>query len=602
LSSNEIEWDLSDIFPSTTHPAVTVAMEEALKGAGTFASKYRGRIGALAPAELASCIAQYETFQAKLYNLDLFATLAFQANMTVAEAQGLHDRVSKLIAGINKDLAFFELDLVSRISTDPAIVGNPDLSMYSHTLERFGRRAPHLLSEAEERLVIGKDQFGVKAWEELQNKWLNTRMIDVQVEGARETLTYGEANGLLHHHDRATRESANRSIYGTLGQSGEVFSFALRSICNDWVNICAVRKYGSPMHPSLIANDTEQKIVDGLLESVKGHVGLYHRYLRLKARLVGLPRLGCHDIVAPLPNVPDLRYDYQASKEIVTRAYTKFDEDYAFAVKEMFSRRHIDASPRFGKMNGAFCASWFDGRSAFVICSFNGHLNDVYTLAHELGHATHDYYFERKQPYMNTDIPSVVAETASIFGELLLTDLLLSEAKTDEEKMAVLCHVLDGAGSVIFQVTARVWFERSLYDAIQNREYLDYKGICERWTAARDRIYGSEIDWFKEMEAEWTMKPHYYFPNYRFYNYPYVYAQLFVYAVYERYLREGRNFVSKFKEALSAGSSASPLEIGKMMGLDVADPAFWDLGFRRFESFLEELEKLSGLQSAGKAD
>jgi oligoendopeptidase F len=589
----EISWDLTGIFPSATDPSVQAAIGETSKAARLFTDNYRGRIGDLSPTDIAACIGQYEAFQTKLYDLDLFATLTFQANMTLPDAQAIHDQVSKFVAENNKELAFFELELVSRIAKEPSIVHKPALKKYKHALERLGRKGPHVLSEAEERLVIGKDQFGVKAWEELQNKWLNTRKFEVTVEGIKKTLNYGEANGLLHHHDRATRESANRSIYGTLGQSGEIFSFALRSICNDWVNTCRIRKYDSPMHPSLIANDTEQKIVEALLKAVEAHVDLYHRYLRLKAKLMGLPKLGCHDIVAPLPQVPDMTYDFETGSAIVTRAYSRFDEDYATAVKEMFAQRHIDVSPRYGKMNGAFCAPWFTGKSAFVISSYNEHLNDVYTLAHELGHATHDYYYERRQTYVNMDTPSVVAETASIFGELLLTDLLLGEAESDAQKLAVLCHVLDGAGSVIFQVTARVWFEQSLYDAIRNGDYLDYKSICERWTAARDKIYGSEIDWFDELAAEWTMKPHYYFANYRFYNYPYVYAQLFVYAVYEKYLQEGKAFVPKFKEALSAGSSVSPVDIGKIVGVDVTDPAFWELGLRRFEHFLKELEELS---------
>ncbi len=593
MSVKEISWDLTGIFPSATDPSVEAAIEKALKAAGRFTDEYKGRIGSIPPADIAACIGEYEDLETELYDLDLFATLSFQANMTLPEAQAIHDRVSKLVAEINKELAFFELELVSRISKDPGIVHDSALVTYMHALERLERKRPHLLSEAEEKLVIGKDQFGVKAWEELQNKWLNTRQFEVVVEGTRKTLTYGEANGLLHHHDRATRESANRSIYGTLGQSGEIFSFALRSICSDWVNTCGVRKYDSPMHPSLIANDTEQGIIDGLLKAVEGHVELYHRYLRLKAKLMGLPKLGCHDIVAPLPQVPDMKYDYETARDIVARAYSKFDEGYAFAVKDMFAQRHIDASPRYGKMNGAFCAPWFTGKSAFVISSFNGHLDDVYTLAHELGHATHDYYYEGSQTYMNMDIPSVVAETASIFGELLLTDLLLGEAGSDAEKLAVLCHVLDGAGSVIYQVTARAWFEQSLYEAIRKGEYLDYSSICERWTAARDKVYGSEVEWFDELAAEWTMKPHYYFANYRFYNYPYVYAQLFVYAVYEKYLQEGKAFVPKFKKALSAGSSVSPVEIGRIVGLDVTNPAFWELGLKRFEHFLNELERIS---------
>jgi oligoendopeptidase F len=143
-----------------------------------------------------------------------------------------------------------------------------------------------------------------------------------------------------------------------------------------------------------------------------------------------------------------------------------------------------------------------------------------------------------------------------------------------------------------FQVTARVWFEQALYNSIQQGEYLDYKTICRHWTAARDRIYGDAVTWFPEMEAEWTMKPHYYMANYRFYNYPYVYAQMFVYTLYERYLEEGKAFVPKLEKALSAGSSMSPLEIGKIVRLDVADPSFWMGGLKVYERFIADLEKV----------
>jgi oligoendopeptidase F len=193
---------------------------------------------------------------------------------------------------------------------------------------------------------------------------------------------------------------------------------------------------------------------------------------------------------------------------------------------------------------------------------------------------------------MNIAVPSIVAETASIFGELLLTDLMLEQAKSDAQSKAVLCMVLDEAGMTTFQVTARVWFEQALYNSIKQEEYLDYPTICRHWTVARDRIYSDTVAWLPEMQAEWTMKPHYYMANYRFYNYPYVYAQMFVYSLYEHYLEEGKAFVPKLMQALSAGSSVSPLEIGKILGLNVADPTFWSGGLKVYERFIVNLEKV----------
>ena len=589
----EISWDLTELFPSVTDPSVEKAINEMKAYADAFEGAYRGKIGSLDSAGVERCLRELEAFDVKTGDVSLFAGLAFAANMTVSEVQALYDRVSKLEAELGKQMAFFSLELGALVKDKPELIADPVLINYRHMLERVSKRVPQQLSEVEEQLIIEKDQFGVQAWEELQSKWLNTRMFDVVVKGEKKTLSYGEANGLLSHPDRATRESANRSIYGLLGKDGEIFASALRSICNDWVTVSKRRKYATPMDSSLLNNDTEKGIIDNLLDSMEECATTYRRYLKLKAKLMNLPVLGNHDIVAPLPDAHELKFTFEEAQTLVTRAYSSFDTGYAAAVKEMFTKRRIDATPRFGKRNGAFCASWYRGKSAFVLDSFNGTLNDVYTLAHELGHATHDYYMSRSQTLMNTAVPSTVAETASIFGELLFTDLMLDGAKSDEQRKAVLCQILDEAGMTAFQVTARVWFEQALYASIQSGEYLDYPTICRHWTQARDRIFGDAVTWFPEMEAEWTMKPHYYMANYRFYNYPYVYAQMFVYSLYERYLKEGKTFVPKLVKALSAGSSVSPLEIGKMVDLDVADAGFWQLGLNRFSHFVDELEKMS---------
>jgi oligoendopeptidase F len=592
LTKTDIAWDLSEIFPSTTDPSVQKAINHVTGMAEDFAGKYQGKIGNFSAKDLVKCIEEFEAYKARLGDILLFANLSFAANMTLPETQSLYDRVAKTEAKLDKMLAFFDLETGNLVSKNPRVIHDPALAKYKHYLERLKRQTAHKLSEVEEQLVIEKDQFGVKAWEELQQKWLNTRMFEVEVEGKKKTLPYNEANGLLPHPDRATRESAYKSIYGLLGQYGEIFSSAFRNTCNDWMNVCERRKYKSPMHASLIANDIEQQTIDNLLEAVEKHAQLYRRYLKLKTKLMGLPKLGCHDVIAPLPDAPRIKFDYGKARVLIVEAYSKFDKDYAFAVKDMYARDHLDPSPRFGKQSGAWCSSWYNGKSAFILSSFNETLRDVYTLAHELGHATHDYYSQQSQTILNLAIPMIVAETASIFGELLLTDLLLNQAKSDDEKKAILCSVLDVAGSVIFKVCARAWFEQVLYDAIKKGEYLNYETICKYWTAARNKVFRDSVEWFAEMEAEWTVTPHYYLANFRFYNYPYVYAQLFVYALYQKYLEEGAKFVPKFKKVLSAGSSVSPVEIGRMLGLDVADPRFWNLGMKQYEHFIEELERI----------
>jgi oligoendopeptidase F len=591
-ATNDVTWDLTELFQSITDPKVDQTIADATATANVFEKTYRGKIDSLSAEGLLRCLRDIEAFESKFSDLTLYSSLSFAMDMTQPQSQALNDRVDKLSANISKQLAFYSLELGALVKSKPQIINEPALSNYRHSLERVQRRVEHQLSEVEEQLIIEKDQFGVYAWEELQSKWLNTRLFDVDVLGEKKTLSYGEGNGLLPHSDRATRESAYRSIYGLLGKDGELFSAALRSICNDWVSVSKRRKYASPMESSLISNDTEERIIGNLLKTIEEGAESYRHYLKLKAKLMSLPVLGNHDIVAPLPESPELKFTFQQAEDLITKAYSRFDPQYATAVKEIFQKRRIDASPRFGKRNGAFCAGYYNGKSAYILQSFNGTLTDVFTLAHELGHATHDWYASRNQTLLNMNVPSTVAETASIFGELLLTNLLLDEAKSDEERKALLCLVLDEVGMTAFQVSARVWFEQALYSSIEKGEFLDYKTICSNWTKSRDRIFGDAVTWFPEMQAEWTMKPHYFMANYRFYNYPYVYAQMCVYSLYERYLEEGKAFVPKLVKALSAGGSMSPMEIGQIVGLNVATPDFWSGGLKVFERFIADLEKI----------
>jgi len=260
MTKKDIVWDLSKIFPSTTDPSVQKAIDHVTKMADGFTKKYKGKIKNLCAKDLLNCFKEFEAYQAKLRDISLFGSLSFAANMTLSDTQMLYDKVTKTEAKLRKMLAFFELDVGALVYEKPKMISDPIMANYKHFLERLKRQVAHQLSEVEEQLIIEKDQFGVKAWEELQTRWLNTRMFEVEVEGKKKTLPYGEANGLLPHPDRATRESAYKSIYGLLRNYGEIFSSALRNIGNDWLNVCERRKYDSPMHASLIANDTDQQV------------------------------------------------------------------------------------------------------------------------------------------------------------------------------------------------------------------------------------------------------------------------------------------------------------------------------------------------------
>ncbi len=594
MTEKEIAWDLTEIFSGSDDPKITVTMDNLLKKADEFINDYKGKINTpnFNSQKLLELFKKQEEFQADLAELNLYTNRLYSGNMTIPESEALKNRVEDFGTKISKDLAFLELDTAKFVNDNPDLVNDPILSNYKHILETIQRAFPHYLSEVEEQLILEKDQYGVRAWSNLQSKWLNTRKFIVNVEGEEKELSYGESNALLTYPDRNTRISANKSIYGLLGKEEYVFSSALRSVCGDWVKNSQRRKYDSPMHDSLIVNDTNQEIIDNLMNAIEEGVEVYRKYLILKAKILDLPKLNCADVRAPLPIAPHKKYSWGEAKELAIQAYENFDPEFAEIVKDMFNRNHIDASPRKGKRNGANCASWFKGKSAYILMTYTGELNEIFTLIHELGHAIHGYLAIAEQTYFNIHPGYTVAETASTFGELLITDLLLEKANTNEEKMAILAHVLDDAGQAAFQVSARVWFEQDLYKANESGENLDGKAISKYWCAGRDKIYGDSVEWFDEMDWEWTMKPHYFIPNFRFYNYPYVYAQLFVYALYKTYKQEGKEFVPKFKKFLAVGGSLSPEDLSKIVGLDVTKKDFWKLGIKQYEDFVNQLEKL----------
>jgi oligoendopeptidase F len=284
-------------------------------------------------------------------------------------------------------------------------------------------------------------------------------------------------------------------------------------------------------------------------------------------------------------------YTWKESRNEVVSAYSEFDSQLGAWADEMFEKNHIDGEVRKGKSSGAFCATWLAGKSAYMLQSFNGTVGNVSTQAHEMGHAIHAYLGSRAQKPSNYKIGSCIAECGSNFGERLLFDRLLSKTTTKEEKQAILATVLDSFGMSVFQVSARVFFEQSMYDTITEGGFLDGETVASLWTAARDKIYGNAVEWLEVMKWEWTMKVHYYMPNYRFYNYPYVFAKLFVFGLYRLYKEQGEAFVSKLKSLLAAGSSKSPWQLGKELGLDIRTEEFWMKGMRQVEEFIDMLEE-----------
>jgi oligoendopeptidase F len=591
MSGKAVTWDLSQLVDSTEPGFVQKKLGEMVAEAQRIREVYHGKIQSLDAQRLLQLLEARDNFTLKFEGVIRYSSLLYSADSTNDVAKQLSDAMRKAMMRVNQALAFMNIELGKLLASNSSLVKDPILSEYRHYLEKILRRVPHMLSEADEQLIILKDKNGINSWQMLQSSWLSTRTFDIEIDGKMKTLPYGEIIGFYQSTDRNLRKQSYKTVHVGLGKDEIVWSSAIRAVCEDHLQMCELRKFPSPMMQSFISNDVDQQVIDSLLKTVENNVGLQQRYLRLKAKLMGLSKLADYDLMAPLPNAPKMKYSWQDSRREVTTAYTDFDREIGGWINDMYEKRHIDAEVRKGKQSGAFCSSWWTGKSAYVLQSFNGNMGDVYTQAHELGHAIHDYLGSRAQKPSNFEVGSCMAETASVFGELLLTEQLLSKAKTKEEKQAILTSELDRFCMVVFQVSARAFLEQSLYETIKQGKFLDGKTVAKLWVAARDKMYGDSVEWLDEMQWQWVTPPHYYMANYRFYNYPYVYAQLFVFALYRLFKEQGKGFVPKLKKLLASGSTKSPRELAAEIGLDIADRAFWEKGMKQAEEFLRLLEE-----------
>jgi oligoendopeptidase F len=591
LTEAENIWDLSQLVEFNDPGYVEERLNAAVRAAEEFRDKHRGKVAEYGPEEVLMLLEEADEFSLEYEGPFMYANLMYAADMTKEVAKHLNDRRRNASMLIQQAFAFMDLELGQLISDNPDIVSDAIPSEYRHKLERIQRQVPHMLSESEEQLAILKDKNGINAWSQLQSDWLATKTFEIEIDGEMKQMPYGEIIGLYEHSDRNIRKLAHHVVFSGLGEEKLLWATAVRSISEDHLKMSKLRKWTTPMTQSLISNDVDEETISALLTTIENNVEVLREYLRLKAMAMGLEKLGNWDEVAPLPFSPDRKYPWKEARNIIIEAYTDFDEESGNWMDEMYERRHIDGEVRPGKTSGAFCSTWHSGKSAYILQSYNGVLGDVYTQAHELGHAMHAYLGTRAQKPSNYEIGSCVAETGSIFGELLLTEKLLAHAESKEEKLVVLATILDQFGQAAFQVSARVFFETRIYEEMEKGKFLDGEKISDLWIEARNHIYGDAVEWLPEMRYWWTMKLHFYIPNYRYYNYPYVYAQLFVYAMYRLYKEQGEKFVPKLKALLAAGSSKSPRELAAEMGFDITTEEFWQKGIDQFSEFIDMFEK-----------
>jgi oligoendopeptidase F len=586
-----VRWDLSDLYAGPDDPRLDADLDRALAAARDFSARYRGQVAAQDAHGLAGAVDALEALQEPVARVGAYASLLFAADTATPRHGALLQHVQERGTAIHNELLFFELEWVA---VDPAradaLLSDPALARRRHYLAAARRYRPHVLSEPEEKLLAETANTGRNAFSRLFDELLAAMTFRVRdEEGNEESLSEEEVLARLYEPRRERRRAAAQALSEGLRANSRVLAFIFNTLVQDKSVQDRLRSYPSPMASRHLANEIEAASVESLLSACVSRYGLVARYYRLKAKLLGLPRLSDFDRYAPIGDDDGLR-TFAEARRIVQDAYGDFSPRLAEIAAQFFDKRWIDAELRQGKRGGAFCASTVPSLHPYVLCNYTGNQRDVMTVAHELGHGVHQY-LARERGLFEQDTPLTTAETASVFGEMLVFRRLLREESEPKQRLALLCGKLEDAFATVFRQVAMTRFEESLHAARRAEGELPIERVNALWMAANAPMFGDSVELTPDYAWWWLYIPH--FVHSPFYCYAYAFGELLVLALLRRYDEEGPAFVPRYLELLAAGGSDTPERLLARMGLDVADPKFWDGGLALLEEMLAEAERLA---------
>lgn len=589
--ARSMEWDLSVIFHDTD--ALEKQMEQVRALADELAT-YKGKIEQFTVEELRSFVDNLEDFYEKFSPISQYPGLRVAANQNDKEALELRNTVTTFSQQINSKLAFVSLEIGKLLVDQPDYLEHEVVKDRKYYLERIYQNAKYRLSEAEEIIIIDKNRYGLSEWSKLQGELVATTSYKIEIDEELKEYSWSEGNSLKSSPNPEVRRAAFKGLNAGLRQHGKAFAYALRNVCGDYVTEARRRGYEDLMESSLVYNHLNREIIDAMFKALLNSKHIIKKYYDVKAKLLGFEKLEGVDFFAPLPFSSDRKIGWEEAKKTVIDGFTDFDPEFGEIAADMFANNRVDAKPRDGKRAGAFCSTWRSGDSAFIMMSYNEDMDSLGTLAHEMGHAVHAYQSTPRVPITLSNFGMSLAETASEFGSLLFNLKFMKEAKSEEEKKAVLFNMVENFMIVFYEVGTRTLFETKLYDAAENNVLLTEEKIDELYKASLSEMFGDTINWSEENLMHWLWKGHYYIPGLRYYNYPYVFGEFSVLAMYAKYREDPKGFTEGYKNFLRAGGSRHPHEMFKdLFGFDLASDEFWEGGIKELENFVEQCQNLA---------
>jgi len=577
-------WDLSDLYPAPDSPAVAADLAQAEEAAKAFASRFKGRLAGLSGAELAAAIEEYQRIEEILGKVMAYAQLLFAEDATSSEIGRFYQGCNERVTAISSHLIFFTLEL-NRIE-DAALeakLAAPALARFRPWLRDLRVFRPHQLSDELERLLHEKEVTGRSAWCRLFDETMAG--LRIPVEG--EELTLSEALNRLSDRDRTRREQAGRAIGATLAENARLFALITNTLAKDKEIIDTWRGYERPESYRNRANMVEDEVVEALVSAVtSAFPRLSHRYYMLKARWLGLERLAFWDRNAPLPEDDDRLISWDEAVTRVRAAYRAFSPALADIGDRFFAAAWIDARVKPGKASGAFAHPTVPSAHPYLLLNYHGRARDVMTLAHELGHGVHQI-LAAPNGYLMAGTPLTLAETASVFGEMLTFRAML-DGETDPKRRRVLLagKVEDMLNTVVRQI-AFYRFEQRVH-AERRRGELTPDALAAIWLGVQSESLGPAFTFDDDYRMYWAYIPH--FIHTPFYVYAYAFGDCLANALYGVF-REGHpRFQEKYLDLLRAGGTKRHRELLAPFGLDASDPAFWNKGLDVISGFIDELE------------
>jgi oligoendopeptidase F len=582
----EAEWNLAPLVDGEGSEGVERQLSEALGLADEFSNRYAGKVAELDADGLIEAMQGLEQIHDLIGRAASYASLQFATDTADPARGALLQQMQERATEIETKLLFFELEWAALDdSRAEELLAADGLDFCRHYLRSARRYRPHLLSEPEEKIFAEKSIASRSAWARLFGELVSALRVSV----AEEEIPLDVALARLQDPNRDTRRATAEAVTRALEPGLRTRAFIYNTLVHDKAVEDRLRSYPHWLASRNLSNEASDESVMALIEAVRGRYDIPQRWYTLKAKLLGIDKLADYDRSAPVAQT-DVSFSYGEARELVLDTYNAFSPEAGRIAKQFFEENWIDAPVRPHKRGGAFCSYTVPSVHPYVLLNFTARRRDVLTMAHELGHGLHAA-LAQPQGIFHQGTPLTLAETASVFGEALVFGRLLDATSTEEEKLDLLAGRIDDAIATVFRQIAMNRFEHLIHTRRRSEGELSVDRINELWVEAQSELFGDSVEITDGYRMWWSYVPH--FINTPGYVYAYAYGLLLALSAYSRYLEEGESFVPRYLELLSAGGSRSPEELGSIIGIDLADPGFWDSGLALVERQLTDAEQLA---------